>query len=80
MFKRSAGSFYACERSFLNNQIKAVNNKIALSKDFMRLIGYFLAEGHIAEDTFDIKAHVNINKDNSTNVSAHNKIIQCISP
>jgi len=100
MFKRSAGSFYACERSFLNNQIKAVNNKIALSKDFMRLIGYFLAEGHIAEDrssitftfgsketlyieetksilekTFDIKAHVNINKDNSTNVSAHNKII-----
>ncbi len=54
MFKRSSNSFYSCERSFLNNQIKPVNNKIELSKDFMLLIGYFLAEGHIAKDMTSI--------------------------
>jgi len=100
MFKRNSKSFYSVERSFLNNQILPVTNKIKLSKDFMLLIGYFLAEGHISkdkdyisftfgskeisyieetkqilEDIFDIKACVNINKDNSTNVVAHSKII-----
>jgi ribonucleotide reductase alpha subunit len=66
----------------------------------MLLIGYFLAEGHIAEDRssitftfgskeisyiqetkqilediFDIKVNINKNRDNSTNVSVHSKII-----
>ncbi len=100
MFKRSSNSFYSCERSFLNNQIKPVNNKIELSKDFMRLVGYFLAEGHIAKDrssitftfgsketlyiqdtknilerVFDINVNITENRDNSTNISVHSKII-----
>ncbi|MDQ7083674.1 MAG: ribonucleoside-diphosphate reductase subunit alpha [Sulfurovum sp.] len=100
MFKRTSKSFYAVERSFLSNQIQSVRNKIKLSKDFMLLMGYFLAEGHISkeknsitftfgskevsyieetrqilEDIFDVKVCVNVNKDNSTNVIVHSKII-----
>ncbi|MEA3315430.1 MAG: LAGLIDADG family homing endonuclease [Campylobacterota bacterium] len=100
LFKRSSKSFYSVGRSFLNNQIQSVTNKIKLSKNFMLLIGYFLAEGHISkdkssisftfgskeisyieetknilEDIFDVKVCININKDNSTNVVVHSKIL-----
>jgi len=100
MFKRSSTSFYSCERSFLNNQISAVKNKIKLDNNFMLLLGYFLAEGYISknltqitftfgskeisyieetkiliEKIFDIKPIIRVNKDNSTNITLHSKII-----
>jgi len=100
MFKRSSASFYSCERSFFNNQISSITNKIKLDNDFMLLLGYFLAEGYISKDLnqitftfgskeikyieetksliekiFDIEVRVNENRDNSTNVAVHSKII-----
>jgi ribonucleoside-diphosphate reductase alpha chain len=100
MFKRSSSSFYSCERSFLNNQITTVKNKIKLNNDFMLLLGYFLAEGYISKDAnqitftfgskeinyieqtkvliekiFDIEPTIKENRDNSTNITVHSKII-----
>jgi ribonucleotide reductase alpha subunit len=100
VIKRESCGYEYYGRSYYNNQIKSIKNSIPLNSDFMRLIGYYLAEGHIhqnlssihftfgskeieyIEDTknlletlFDVNVFVVENRDNSTNVSVHNKLL-----
>jgi len=47
--KRSSCSFIN-DRGFINTQIQKVKNKIPLNKEFMLLLGYYLAKGYISKD------------------------------
>jgi len=40
LIKRESCGYEYYSRSYYNNQILPINNKIPLSDDFMRLIGY----------------------------------------
>jgi len=54
MIKRESCGYEYYSRSFYNNQISPINNQIALDDDFMRLIGYYLAEGYTSSDLSSI--------------------------
>ncbi|SFV66341.1 Ribonucleotide reductase of class Ia (aerobic), alpha subunit [hydrothermal vent metagenome] len=49
MIKREACGYEYYARSYYNNQINPIKNTIPLNSDFMRLIGYYLAEGYVSE-------------------------------
>ena len=54
-------------RSFkpvINQMVNQINNEILIDKDFMLMIGYFLAEGHISKDLSNICFTFNINETN----------------
>jgi len=100
VIKRESCGYEYYARSYYNNQIVPIKNNIPLSNDFMRLIGYYLAEGYISKDLssihftfgskeidyikdtsqilenlFDVKVNIIENRDNSTSVSVHNKLL-----
>ena len=52
-------------RSFkpvINQTINQINNEIQIDEDFMLMVGYFLAEGHISKDLSNICFTFNINE------------------
>ena len=98
--KRESCGYEYYGRSYYNNQMNPVTNTIPLDENFMRIIGYYLAEGHINKDLtsihftfgskekeyiedskniletlFDVTVTVVENRDNSTNVFVHNKLL-----
>ena len=45
-----------------NQLVNRINNEISIDKDFMLMVGYFLAEGHIAKDLSNICFTFNISE------------------
>ena len=105
-FVENAGKIHIAKndvkRGFDNSpgtKCQSVKNEVELDAKLGRLIGYFLAEGHVQTDRlvgftfnskdvawiedvnallveiFEINTTININKDGSTNVYAHSKIL-----
>ncbi len=50
IIKRESCGYEYYARSYYNNQIIPIKNTIPLNDDFMRLIGYYIAEGYAQKD------------------------------